>query len=283
MNASLLSVLIAILSIQSGASLAKHLFPIFGAEGATTLRIFFASLILLFMFKPWKHKVDKPTQKLIWLYGIALGIMNLLFYKALEYLPQGITVALEFTGPLGLSLFLSRKKLDLLWAFLAIAGVYFVLPLQSTDAPISGLGVLLALGAGVCWALYILISQKISTTTLGTRSIALGMSVASLVTLPFGLLQKGKELFHLQELPLMIAVALLSSVIPYTLELSAMKKIPTKTFGILMSLEPAIAALVAYLFLNENLNLLQKFAIIFISIATIGSTLTTQKKKIIKD
>ncbi|MEZ4814362.1 MAG: EamA family transporter [Bdellovibrionota bacterium] len=183
--------------------------------------------------------------------------MNLFFYKALERIPQGITVALEFVGPLGLSLLLSRKWTDLLWATLAIAGVILLLPLEKTQAYLDPLGVAFALMAGLCWAFYIFFAQRVGSS-LGTSAVAMGMCIACLVTFPLGLQKHGSSLFTFQVIPLALGIALLSSVIPYSLELSALKKIPAKTFGILMSLEPVVATLVAYLLAQEKVRASKK-------------------------
>jgi len=270
--------MIAMLSIQGGASLAKTLFPIIGATSTTTLRIGFAAIILCLIWKPWRHAFSQSDKKIILVYGIALGVMNLLFYMALEKIPLGVAVALEFTGPLSVAIWASRKKVDFLWAILAGTGIYFVLPMSSIgDAPLDLWGVAMALGAGACWAMYIIFGQRLSHSIPSGVAASTGMVVAALVALPFGMISSGTDLLQLRILPVALAVAVLSSALPYSVEMVALKALPAKTFGILMSLEPAIAALCGWLFLAENLSLSQMGAIVCIIIASLGSTLTNRE------
>lgn len=273
-----LAVLIAILSLQSGASLAKFVFPQVGAEGATSLRILISAVILLLIIRPWKVRLDAQSKKLVFIYGSSMGFMNLLFYKALQSIPQGVTVALEFTGPLGLSILLSRKWTDFLWALLASIGLLTLLPLQATSEALAPIGIAYALAAGLFWAIYIYFGEKVGGIK-GSTAIAWGMALASLISLPFGLYTNGLALFNPSLLPIMLAIALLSSVIPYSLELHALKKIPAKTFGILMSLEPALAVLCAYVFLQEKITAQQGFAIFLISAASMGTSLMNRKRR----
>ncbi len=278
MGLSIVSVLIAIISLQIGASLAKDIFPILGPVGATSLRLFFASLILLAIFRPWRTPLSLAAKKQIIVFGVSLGFMNLCFYKALEYIPQGLTVAIEFTGPLVLACILSKKKMDFLWIALAAIGLVLILPIKNVDTALPPLGILFALAAGFFWALYIYFGKKVGTD-LGTSAIALTMCCACLITLPLGLYSQGAHLFQKDHIPLAIGIALLSSVIPYSLELFALKKIPAKTFGVLLSLEPAVAVLSGFLFLSEKITLVQGLAILLISLASAGSTLGAKAKK----
>jgi inner membrane transporter RhtA len=278
---AILTLLIAMLSIQSGASLAKQLFPVVGVQGTTTLRIAIAAVILNLIWRPWSHQgLNRAHLKVLVKYGMALGLMNLLFYLALERIPLGIAVALEFTGPLTISLLASRRRIDFLWAFLAAIGIAFILPLQGTAQPLDPIGIGFALGAGACWALYIFFGQKISATLHGGIAAALGMAVAALVVLPFGLVTEGAKLLNGDIWPLALAVALLSSAIPYSLEMIALKKLPAKTFGILMSLEPAVAALSGFLFLSEKLATSQWLAILCVIGASAGSASKSTEKAI---
>lgn len=272
-----LVLIVAMLSIQGGASLAKSLFPILGEVGTTTLRIGFAAVILLLIQRPWRHPFTRKDLKTVFFYGFALGVMNLLFYMALARIPLGVAVALEFTGPLAVALWSSRKKADFLWAFLAAAGIYFVLPLGSLmTTPLDTMGVALALGAGACWALYIVFGQRLSRSIPSGVAAASGMSVAALVALPFGISSQGAQLLNFSVWPIAIVVAVLSSALPYSLEMVALKALPAKTFGILMSLEPAIAAICGLIFLAEHLGLSQIAAIVCIMIASLGSALTSR-------
>jgi inner membrane transporter RhtA len=271
------SVLVAMMAIQSGASLAKTLFPIIGPEGTTALRVGFAALILFLVFQPWKKWPAKQDQKALWFYGVCLGGMNLMFYLAIERIPLGIAVALEFTGPLAVALLSSKRKLDLLWVALAMAGIALLLPWQTEATALDPAGVALALGAGACWAGYIIFGQKTGSAVHGGTAVALGMAVAALFLFPIGLASAGSSLFSWTVLPFAFAVALLSSAIPYSLEMVALKRLPAQSFSILMSLEPAIAALAALIILAEQLSLLQWLAIFAVIAASLGSSLTARK------
>ncbi len=276
-NKSILSVLLAIFSIQFGAAIAKQVFSILGANGTTALRILFASLILLIFVKPWKKALTSKARRYIFLYGCTLAFMNLLFYKALETLPLGITVALEFSGPLTLALITSRKRIDYVWALLAALGIFFLFPQNENGAPLPIIGVAYALGAGFFWALYILAGQKAGKSAQGAQAIAWGMCIAAAIALPFGIVESGSKLIDFSLLPLVLGVALLSSVIPYSLELHALKVLPTQVFGILLSLEPAVGALLGLFFLGEHLSHLQWLAVVLISLASAGTTLSNRK------
>ncbi|TVU70077.1 MULTISPECIES: threonine/homoserine exporter RhtA [Cobetia] len=274
--------LVAMCSIQSGASLATSLFPMVGASGATAIRLLIASALLLAILRPWRKPVTRKAWKSITIYGIALGVMNLLFYQAIQTVPLGIAVALEFTGPLAVALLSSRRWLDLGWVALAILGLVLLLLLgEDTAAPIDPVGAAYALGAGVCWALYILFGQKAGAGN-GTQSAALGITIAAIVVAPIGLMEAGTAIFSLEVLPLALAVAVLSTALPYTLEMCAMPRLPTHTFGTLMSLEPAIAAVSGLLFLGQELGTLQWLAIGLVITASVGTTLTGKSRDIIE-
>ena len=267
------------LSIQFGASMAKQLFPVAGPAGTTMLRVCLAAVILLAIWRPWKTKYSLKQLKVFAGYGFCLGSMNILFYLSLARIPLGIAVALEFTGPLVLSLITSKKPVDIFWALLAAAGIYLVLPVSDTStASLDLIGILLALAAGVFWALYIIFGQNSGKDTHSGHATAIGMTFAALVTIPFGIYSNSVEFFQLSILPLGLAIAVLSSALPYSLEMMAMKNISTTTFGVLMSLEPAIAALMGYLFLKENLTAMQVTAIVCIIIASGGSAASLKKK-----
>lgn len=264
--------LVAMVSIQFGAALAKQLFPVVGAGGVAVLRTSFAALFLLTLWRPWKGSWTRSQLKFLALYGISLGAMNLLFYLALQTLPLGMAVALEFTGPLALSLLSSRKLLDLLWVVLAGTGIFLILPHGELQTAADPAGVLYVLGAGFFWAVYIWFGKKAGENTHGGQSTAIGMTFAALTVLPFGLYQAGESLFHWSVLPIGLAVALLSSAVPYSLEMNALKKIPVKTFGILMSLEPVVATVAGAVFLHEHLTSAQLISIGCIVLASFGSS-----------
>lgn len=265
--------LVAMISIQSGASLAKELFPVVGAAGTTALRLGIAALILCVLMRPWRARLTLASSRSLLGYGLALGAMNLLFYLALQTIPLGIAVALEFTGPLALALFSSRRLLDFVWIALAISGLWLLLPTTQTEAALDPTGMAFALGAGVCWALYIIFGQKAGAEH-GTHTVALGTIVAALLVFPVGLWEAGSSLFAVDLLPIALTVALMSSALPYSLEMFALTRLPARTFSILMSLEPAIAALSGLLFLSERLSVNQWLAIAAIIIASTGAAAT---------
>lgn len=265
--------LIAMASIQSGASLAKSMFPVVGAQGTTTLRLIFASVIMLLLLRPWRAKLTAKSLRTVIVYGIALGGMNLLFYMSLRTVPLGIAVALEFTGPLAVAIYASRRAIDFLWVALAAAGLMLLIPTGTTTSGIDPLGAAYALGAGVCWALYILFGQKAGADN-GVQTAALGVMIAALFVTPFGIAHAGATLLTLSVIPVAIGVALLSTALPYTLEMVALTRMPTRTFGTLMSIEPAFGALSGLLFLQEFLTLSQWLAILCIILASVGATLT---------
>lgn len=265
--------LIAMASIQSGASLAKSMFPIVGAQGTTTLRLIFASIIMLLILRPWRAKLTAKSLKTVIVYGIALGGMNLLFYMSLRTVPLGIAVALEFTGPLAVAIFSSRKAIDFVWIGLAITGLLLLIPLGEGAQGIDLVGTTYALGAGVCWALYILFGQKAGADN-GVQTAALGVIIAALFIAPVGIVHAGSALLTPALIPIALAVALLSTALPYTLEMIALTRMPTRTFGTLMSIEPAFGALSGLLFLHEVLSVTQWIAILCIIMASVGATLT---------
>ncbi len=265
-------------SIQFGSTLAKQLFPVVGVVGTSGLRLFLATVILFAVWRPWRGQLSRAEIKAITLYGVSLGFMNLLFYVALARIPLGIAVALEFTGPLTVSLASSRRLGDFLWVILAGIGIVLLLPVSGVSEALDPVGVLFALGAGGFWALYIIFGQRAGGSMHGGRATALGMLVAALVVLPMGIIEEGTKLFDLKLLPLALLVALTSSAFPYTLEMFVLKKLPAKTFGILMSLEPAIAAVSGLILLHEYLTWIQWSAIGCIIAASVGSSVSMRQE-----
>lgn len=265
----------AMVSIQSGATLAKSMFPLVGAQGTTTLRLFFASLIMLALLRPWRARLNASAWRSVIIYGIALGGMNLLFYMAVRSIPLGVAVALEFTGPLAVALFASRRMIDYVWIVLAVAGLFMLIPLGAGQGSVDLFGAACALGAGACWALYILFGQRAGAEH-GVQSAALGVVIATLFVAPIGIVHSGTALLDLSLVPVALAVAILSTALPYSLEMIALTRMPARTFGILMSVEPVIAALAGLVFLGEVLGGLQWIAIGAIMTASIGATLTTR-------
>lgn len=266
-------ILIAMLSIQSGASLAKSLFPLVGAPGVTALRIVLGTAILVVIFKPWRLRFKKEQRLPLLFYGLSLGAMNYLFYLSIQTIPLGIAVALEFTGPLAVALFSSRRPVDFIWVVLAVLGLWFLLPLGQSVSEIDLTGAALALGAGACWAVYILTGQRAGEEH-GPATVALGSLIAAIVFVPIGMAQATESIWQWSVMPIGLAVAILSTALPYSLEMIALTRLPTRIFGTLMSMEPALAAISGMVFLGEPLTLTQTLALCSIIAASMGSTLT---------
>ncbi|HEY0802061.1 MAG TPA: threonine/homoserine exporter RhtA [Steroidobacteraceae bacterium] len=267
------ALMVAMACFQFGAALAKGLFPIVGTGGTAALRLAIASLILLAVWRPWHIRLTPGQLRTVIVYGVAMGWMNFFFYLALSHIPLGITMALEFTGPLGVALFASRRAVDFLWILLAVLGLFALLPLGLGGPPLSGLGIAFALAAGACWALYIIFGRKAGAAH-GGQITALGTLIGALVIVPIGVADSGVQLFSPAILPVAVGVAVLSSALPYSLEMFAMPRIPTRTFGVLMSLNPALGALSGLVFLGESLTLIQWMAIASIVAASAGSAAT---------
>lgn len=270
---SVVLLLIAMGSIQLGASLAKTLFRSVGPPGAVALRTALATLMLAVVLRPWRARFAAGSWPALAVYGVSLGIMNFLYYMALRTVPLGITVSLEFTGPLAVAVLTSRRPVDFLWIVLAAAGLSLLLPIGHTHAGIDPTGALFALGAGACWALYIVFGQK-AGADYGAQAVALGSVIASIIVVPIGIAKAGTALLSMAALPYGIAIALLSTALPYTLEMIALTRLPARTFGILMSIEPVFGALVGWVMLHELLSALQWAAIAMIILASIGTTWT---------
>ncbi|WP_043307483.1 threonine/homoserine exporter RhtA [Pseudomonas sp. ML96] len=268
---------VAMTSIQSGASLAKSLFPLIGPEGTTALRLSLAALILCIVMRPWRTRPNFAAWRSLLGYGLSLGAMNLLFYMSLKTIPLGIAVALEFTGPLALALVSSRRLLDFVWIGLAVLGLWLLLPDTSASDHLDPMGMALALGAGVCWALYIIFGQKAGTEH-GAQTVAFGTLVAAMLVFPIGLAKVGGDLFSHDLLPVALGVAVLSSALPYSLEMFALTRMPARTFSVLMSMEPAIAALSGLIFLSEMLSATQWLAIGAIIVASTGAAATIKPR-----
>jgi inner membrane transporter RhtA len=261
-------VLLGIVSVQVGAAVAKQIFSTAGAMGTVAMRLGFAAVILLLLWRPgWR--VERRALPVIVGYGLVLGGMNLAFYLALERIPLGVAVTIEFLGPLGVAVFGSRRLRDVVWVLLAGAGV---LLLSRSDGGLNWVGVLFALLAAVAWAAYILLGASLGSRTSGGGGLALAMTVAAAAVVPFGVVEAGTSLLHPGVLLAGLGVALLSSVIPYSVELEALRTIPPRVFGVLMSLEPAVAALAGLIFLGEFLQLTQWIAVCCVVTACIGAT-----------
>jgi len=268
-------VVVAMASVQAGAAIAKQIFPIVGPLGAVTLRVLFAALLLGAVLRPWRVRRTPAAWRSVLVYGVVLGGMNTLFYAALRTVPLGVATALEFTGPLSVALLASRRATDFLWIALAAGGLLALLPLGHATG-VDVVGAAFALGAGVCWGLYIVVGRKAGAEH-GVQTTAMGMIVAAVVVLPAGLAHAGATLFTPRVLPFALAVAVLSSALPYSLEMIALPRLPTKTFGTLMSAEPAFGALAGLAMLGERLTSTQWLAIGAIVLASVGTTLSAAR------
>jgi inner membrane transporter RhtA len=265
----------AMFCFQIGAVMAKGLFPAVGAAGTTALRMALAALMLLAVWRPWRMRLRSRELWVIVAYGLAMGCMNLFFYLSLRSIPLGIAVALEFAGPLALAMAASRRAVDFLWILMAAIGLLALLPLGLGSKPLDTGGVGCGLAAGVCWALYIYFGRKAGAAH-GGQTTALGMVVGAIVIVPIGVAQAGAQLFSPAILPAALGVALLSSALPYSLEMLAMPRLPTRTVGVLMSLDPALGALSGLCFLGERLSLIQWAAIASIMVSSAGSAATSR-------
>jgi inner membrane transporter RhtA len=270
------AVLFAIISVQSGAAIANGLFPVIGAAGTASLRIGISALLLLAVYRPNLMKITPQQWKIVVPYGLSLGAMNLVFYLAIERIPIGLAVTLEFIGPLLVAVLGSKRMIDFFWVLLAAAGIVLIAPWSSDGIDI--LGVLFALLAGGLWAAYIVLGGKISKIMKGGEAVATGMLFAAILIVPFGILGNGLIGLTPKFFFLGIALALLSSAIPFTLEMKALGQLPARTFSILMSLEPAAASICAFLFLREHLTFNEVLAVLFVVIASAGSTITSRSK-----
>ncbi|MCI1186063.1 EamA family transporter [Hymenobacter sp. DH14] len=268
------AVLLSIVSVQGGAAIAKGLFPVLGPAGTTSLRVGISALVLLLVVRPRLGRLTKAQWRAVVPYGLALGLMNLLFYYALARIPLGLAVTLEFVGPLGLALAGSRRWVDVVWALLAAAGIALIAPWQGQGIDL--LGMAFALAAGGAWTVYIVLGQRTAAVLPGQQAVAIGMLFAALPVLPLGIASGSLAGLTPHLLLLGALLALFSSVLPFSLEMQALRTLPTRTFSILMSLEPVAAALSGWLLLDERLLLPQWLAVGFIVVASAGATLTTK-------
>jgi inner membrane transporter RhtA len=281
----LAALIVSLITLCAGTSLAKGLFPFVGAEGTTTYRLVFSTLLLMAFWRPWRRAWTWADVPILVLFGATLGLMNLLFYSAIKTVPFGLAIAVEFTGPLAVALWSSKKPLDFVWIVLAVAGMGLILPLGNTmgaglqTSAIDPVGIAYALGAGVCWAVYIVVGQGVADR-IGAFATPVGMLVAALLVTPVGISVAGSSLLNPEWMLAGLGIALLSSAIPYSLEMYSLKHLPKQTFSILLSLEPAVGALAGWLVLSEQLNTQQLGAIGLIMVASMGSAMTAGQRKI---
>lgn len=268
----LLFLLASLLSQYIGAASAKSLFPLVGAEGVTALRVGLSAVLLTAVWRPWRSRLGRRDLRNVLVYGVTLGAMNLSIYRAMELIPIGIAIAIEVTGPLAVALFGSRRLRDFLWIACAAAGLAMLLPVEGTGAALDPLGVAFAAGAALCWALYIVFGKRASSLP-GGQAVAWGMLVASTFTVPLGILHAGGALLAPGVLLGGLAVAILSSMAPYSLEMLALRRLPSHVFGLVVSASPAVASLIGLFMLGERLSWVQWTAIAFIVCASAGSVL----------
>jgi inner membrane transporter RhtA len=264
-----LLVLAAVSSVQFGGALAKTLFDDVGPGGTVFLRVLFAAVVLAAVWRPALTGRSAGDWRLVLSYSVALVAMNLSFYEALERIPLGIAVTFEFVGPLGVAVFGSRRPVDLVWVVLAAAGI--LLLSDFGGASLDGWGVALAVIAGGFWAAYILLSARVGQVFPGGDGLALAMLVAVVPLAPFGIAQGGGDLLVPWIIVVGFAAGILSSALPYTLELEALRRLPTAVFGVLMSLEPAVAALAGFAILGEDLVAREVAAILLVVVASAGA------------
>jgi inner membrane transporter RhtA len=265
-----LLVLASIVSVQCGAALATTLFDEIGSSGAVFLRAAFGALVLLAVTRGAPLRGRGWPHRDVLLLGGAVAAVNLLFYAALERLPLGIAVTLEFVGPLGVAIAGSRRRRDLIWALLAAIGI--VLLSDGTGGEgVDALGVALALGAGAFWAAYIVQSDRVGALGPGAGGATMAAVISAVLVAPFGLVQGGGEIFVPSHLAIGAAVGVLSTAIPYVFEIEALRRLPRAVFGVLMSLEPAVAAAIGFLALSQNLAALEIIAIALVVIASAGA------------
>lgn len=274
----LLAVLGSVTALGIGTSFAKQLFPQVGSLGTSALRVGFSALLLLLLWRPWRWPLSRGDAKSLLRYGVALGCMNLMFYQSLQTIPFGVAVAIEFSGPLAVAMWSSRKPVDFVWVALAVLGLGLLLPLGHDVSSLDPTGVAFALGAAVCWAAYIVFGKRLGHLHAG-HSVALGLSVAALTVVPFGVWHAGSALLDPHILLFGLGVAAVSSAIPISLEMVALKRLPQEAFGIMTSLEPAVAALLGLLMLGEHLSALQWLAIGLVMCAAAGSSVTASRAR----
>lgn len=263
-------VLGGVVSVQVGAAIAKTLFGSLGATGTVMLRIAVSALVLLAAWRPRVRGRTRADLAVAALFGLTLAAMNFFFYQALDRIPLGVAVTVEFTGPLGVAVAASRRPLDLLWVALAAGGI--LLLSDGGAAGVDPVGVVFALAAGACWAGYILLSQRVGRRFARGDGLAVAMAVGALVLLPAGVLDAGAALLDPRLLGLGALVAVLSSLLPYSLEMEALRRMPARVFGILMSCEPAVGALAGFMLLSQTLSARQVVAIGLVVVASAGAT-----------
>lgn len=267
---AILALLGSLISLCAGTSYAKQLFPVIGAAGTTSYRLFFSAMLLTLLWRPWRRHWGRADLVPLLLYGGTLGCMNLFFYLTLETIPFGLALAIEFTGPLAVALWSSKRKLDFVWIALAAMGLAYLLPWPGSASNLDPRGIGFALLASLCWALYIVFGKE-AATRYGGFATPMGILIAALVVTPVGIYSAGSTLLTPSLLLAGVVVAVVSSAVPYSLEMYALRHLPRQTFSTMLSLEPLVGAMAGWLFLSESLHLSQVVAMGAIVLACVGS------------
>jgi inner membrane transporter RhtA len=263
-------VLLSIVSMQLGAAFAKSLFPQVGPAGMVFMRVGFAAISLFALCRPtWTPQIQQRFGLLV-SFAVVLSLMNLSFYAAIDRIPIGVAATLEFVGPLGLAALKSQRWLDRLWVVLAAIGVLLLAPIH--QAALDGWGVLFALTAALFWALYIVLSAQVGKVVSGVEGLCWAMVIGGTLLAPVGILSAGSALLQPKLLAIGFVVAMLSSMLPYSLEMIALKTLPVNVFGVLKSLEPMSAAVAGLLVLRETLTVQSMLAIVLVSLAAAGTS-----------
>lgn len=262
-------VLLAIVSVQFGSALAKSLFGELGMWGVVSLRVSFSTVVLFALWRLKWHSQIRQNFGMIVVFGVVFAAMNSCFYAAIDRIPLGIAISLEFSGPLGLAILKSQRWLDGLWVLLAGAGILLLTPLSGST--VDGWGIILALAAGFFWALYILLSAQVGQRLPGIEGLAWALAVSSVLLLPIGIATAGSALLDPKLLAMGAGVALLSTTVPYSFEMMALRSLPVKVFGIMLSLEPMAGVLAGFLVLGEMLSVRSLSACLLVSIAAAGA------------
>jgi len=270
---SVLAIILAMVSITIGASLAKSMFTSINPAGVTFLRLTVSAVILFFVLRVWEVKFSRKNIVSVCLYGCTIAGMNLFFYSSIKTIPIGVALAVELIGPLLVSIIFSQKRSDFLWAVLAGGGIYLLIPSSASASELDPIGLAYAAGAGFFWGAYIIVGKKAGIQH-GTKAPALGLVIASLMLVPIGVETLTLNHFNIDLVLLAVLVALLSSLVPLVLEMKALRHLPTKTYGVLTSGEPVLGAIAGFLILGEQLGLIQLFGIAIIVFASIGSVLS---------
>lgn len=262
-----LALLCSQLSLNLGAAIAKQLFPSIGVEGVTAYRVGMSALVMLLIFRPWRTPLTLRQVLNVAIYGSVIGLMNLLIYRSFARIPMGIAVAIEVAGPLTVAVLSSHRPRDVVAVCLAVAGLYFLLPIHGQVDQLDPLGVAYAAGAAVCWALYIVYGKRVSSMS-GGQSVAWGMLAASLFIVPIGVAHAGALLLTPSFMLIGLAIAVMSSALPYTLEMLSMRRLSSRTFSMFSSAAPALSALAGVVVLGEHLTLAQWLSIAAIVMAS---------------